>query len=201
MNSNLIQPIDGNITSRKIPDAATQSVSEQNSNSKNTVTQPQNHINPNANENLGNVYIIMDSNRKFKNFKELLSEENPNGLITIINCGNVNSAENILESPEIVKPSKILLHIGVSGIYEQHLQDLAFNLRNLAEKFHRKFKCQVFLSDVTPKGGYYEGHVHAVNQELTYQPRNTHIKKVDNKNLESSHLHDDRHLQRSKVQG
>ena len=56
--------------------------------------------------------------------------------------------------------------------------------------------CRVFLSDVTPRGNYYEGHVHAVNQELTYHLRNTHIKKVDHKNVESIYLYDDRRLRR-----
>ena len=126
----------------------------------------------------------MDSNRKFINFKELLPEENPNGSITVITCGNVNSAENILKSSKIVKASKILLHIGVNDIDEQHPQDLAFNLRNLAEKFHGKFNCQVFLSDVAPRGDYYEGHVHTVNQELTNQLRNIHIKIVHQKKIE-----------------
>ena len=73
LNPIIIQPIEGNITSRKTPDATTQSTSEQNSNTKNTITQPQNHTNPNANENVGNVYITMDFNRKFINFKELMS--------------------------------------------------------------------------------------------------------------------------------
>ena len=71
LNPNLIQPVKGKITSRKTHDATKQSVTKQNSNSKNIATQPQNHTNPNANENQGNVYIIMDSNRKFINFKEL----------------------------------------------------------------------------------------------------------------------------------
>ena len=65
-------------------------------------------------------------------------------------------------------PSKILLNTGVNNIDDQHPQDLVFNLRNLTEKFHRKFECQVFLSDVTPTEDYYEDNVHAVNQELTY---------------------------------
>ena len=140
-------------------------------NPKVTVTQPQNHTNANTNEHQGNVYIIMDSN-----------EENPKGSITLITCENVNSAESILKSLEIVALIKILLHIGVNDIYEQHPRDLAFNLRNLTERFHWKFKSQVvFLSDVTPREEYFEGHVHAVNQELTEKPRNTHIKRVDHK--------------------
>ena len=51
---------------------------------KKKFTQPQNHTNLNANENQGNVYSIMGSNGKFINFKELQSEENSNGSVTLI---------------------------------------------------------------------------------------------------------------------
>ena len=89
--------------------------------------------------------MIMDSNRKFINFKELLSKENSNGSITVIPCENVNSAEGILKSPKIVKPSKMLLYIYVNDIDEEHPQYLAFNLTNLAEKFRRKFELPSIL--------------------------------------------------------
>ena len=141
----------------------------------------------------------MDSNRIFTNFKELLAEENLNGSITVIPGGNLNSAESILKFPKIVNTSKILLHIVVNDIDEQYPQDLAFNLKNLSEKSHRKFSS--ILIRRSPRGDYYEGHVHPVNQEITYQLRNTHIKGVDHKNLEPRHLHNDRHLRRNKVQG
>ena len=97
-------------------------------NSKITVTQSQNHTNPNVYEHQGNAYIIMDSH-----------EENANGAITLITCENVNSGESILKYPKIVALIMILLHIGVNDIDEQHPQELAFNLRNLAERFRKKF--------------------------------------------------------------
>ena len=176
LNSDLIKSIKGKITSRKTPDVTTQSLDQQNPYSKNRATHPQNHSNPNVNKNQGNTYIIMDSNRIFTNFKELLAEENLNGSITIIPGGNLNSAESILKFPKIFNPSKILLHIVVNDIDEQHSQDLAFNLKNLSEKSHRKFSS--ILIRRSPRGDYYEGHVHPVNQEITYQLRNTQIKGI-----------------------
>ena len=127
---NRIQPVEQNPASWKAPAATTQSVPEQNSNWKITVTvTPQNHTYPNANENQGKLYIVIDCN-----------EENPNGSITVIASKNVNSAESILKFPKLVNVIKILLHIGVNDIDEQHPQDLAFNLRDLTERFHRKVK-------------------------------------------------------------
>lgn len=90
----LQQSVQRNLTSVKSLNATTQSISDQNSDIKNTVTQPQSHNNPNTNESQRNVYIIMGFNRKFTNLKELVSQENTNGSVTVIPCGNVNSAVN-----------------------------------------------------------------------------------------------------------
>ena len=57
----------------------------------------------------GNIFIIMDSNRKFICFKKLLAEElyDPNKSIITIPCGNINKARNILKSHNSSNPSKI----------------------------------------------------------------------------------------------
>ena len=54
-----------------------------------------------------NIFIIMDSNRKFICFKKLLAEElyDPNTSIITTPCGN--KARNILKSHNISNPSKI----------------------------------------------------------------------------------------------
>ena len=90
----LQQSVQRNLTSIKSLNATTQSISDQNSDIKNTVTQPQCHNNPNTNESQRNVYIIMGFNRKFTNLKELVSQENTDGSVAVIPCGNVNSAVN-----------------------------------------------------------------------------------------------------------
>ena len=145
----------------------------------------------------------MDSNRKFINFEELLADGHPNSSVIVIPCGNINSAKKILNSQKIVDPLKILLHIGVNDVDDYHLQDLAFQLKNLAEKFHNKYGCQIFVSYVTLRNDHYESHVQAVNQELSYQLRrsHSHVIKIEHKNLQSGHLYDDRHLRRNKIQG
>ena len=71
----LQQSVQRNLTSIKSLNATTQSISDQNSDIKNTVTQPQSHNNPNTNESQRNVYIVMGFNRKFTNLKELVSQD------------------------------------------------------------------------------------------------------------------------------
>ena len=62
----------------------------------------------------------MYSDRKFVNFRELLSNETKDGgQIVVIQCGNVRKAEALMTSPKIRDPSKILIHVGVNNIDDQ----------------------------------------------------------------------------------
>ena len=51
-----------------------------------------------------NIYIIMDSNRKFINFKELLLTEEEETNPVVIPCGNIKRAEEILKTNQIDSP-------------------------------------------------------------------------------------------------
>ena len=95
----------------------------------------------------GNIFRIMDSNRKFICFKKLLAEELCDQKISIITipCGNINKARNILKSHDISNPSKILLHVGINDIDNEHTEDIAYMLKQLVEEYQKKFKCKVFL--------------------------------------------------------
>ena len=55
----------------------------------------------------------MDSNRKFIDFGELLSNEIVHGgRVAVIPCGNVRKAEALINSSKITDPSKLLIHVG-----------------------------------------------------------------------------------------
>ena len=55
-------------------------------------------------KNKRNIYIIMDSNRKFINFKELLLTEEKETNPAVIPCGNVKRAGEILKTNQIDSP-------------------------------------------------------------------------------------------------
>ena len=60
-----------------------------------------------------NIVILMDSNRKFIEFRKLLSNETEDGgPIVVIPCGNVRKTETLPNSPKFTDPSKILIHVG-----------------------------------------------------------------------------------------
>ena len=79
----------------------------------------------------------MDSNRKVICFKELLAEgsSDSNTSIVVIPCCNLNKVRNILQSQQITDPSKILLHIELNDIDNEHLEDVAYNLKTLADEY------------------------------------------------------------------
>ena len=135
-----------------------------------------------------NIVILMDSNRKFIDFRELLSNEKEDGGQTR------GKAETLMNSPKIMDPSKILIHVGVNDIDDQYPEDIANNLVSIAKKFQEKFTCKVYLSDITPRNDHFQGHVQAVNQMLAYKTSKSNIQKVSHSNLSPNYLHDDRHL-------
>ena len=144
----------------------------------------------------------MDSNRKFINFKDLLAREFNNKLTPIvIPCGNIRKAESILNSTQISTPHIILLHIGINDLDDQRPENIALKLKELSESFQNKFNCEVFISGVTPRGDHYQNHVHEVNNRLKLLLSSSTVKLITHKNLNPSHLHDDRHLRRNKNQG
>ena len=88
----------------------------------------------------------MDSNRKFIDFRELLSSETEDeGQIVVIPCGNVRKAETLMNSPKITDPSKILIHVGVNDIDDQYSEDIANNFVSIAKRFQEKFERKVHL--------------------------------------------------------
>ena len=83
----------------------------------------------------------MDSNRKFIDFRELLSSETEEGgQIVVIPCGNVRKAETLMDSPKIMDPSNIFIYVGVNDIDDQYPEDITNNLVSTTKKFQEKFK-------------------------------------------------------------
>ena len=144
----------------------------------------------------------MDSNRKFICFKKLLAEELSDQIASIITipCGNINKARNILKSHTISNPSKILFHVGINDIDNEHPEDIKYKLKLLAEECKEKFKCEVFLLCITSRKDQYRQDVEMINHNQNGLLRNSNIKRVKHSNIKSQHLHDDRHLKRNRNQ-
>ena len=106
----------------------------------------------------------MDSNQKFISFEKLFAEElfNQNASIITIPYGNINKAKNLLKS-HISIPSKILLHVGINNIDNEHPEDIAYKLKFLAEEYKEKLKCKVFLLDITPGKDQYHQDIKMIN--------------------------------------
>ena len=126
-------------------------------------------------------------------FRKLLSNETVDGdQIVVIPCGNVRKAETLIYSPKVTDPSKILIHVGVNDNDDQYPEDIGNNLVTIAKKFQEKFKCKVYLSDMTPRNDHCQGHIQAVNQMLACKTSEINIQKVGRSNLSPNYLRDDR---------
>ena len=143
----------------------------------------------------------MDSNRKFINFKELLLTEEEETSAVVIPCGNIKRAEEILKTNQIDSPHQIILHTGINDIDTQDTRDIAVKIKTLAEAYQTRFNCEVFVSEVAPRGDQYNSHVNTVNKELRHHLSNSMVKRISHENLNPSHLHDDRHFRRNKTHG
>ena len=143
----------------------------------------------------------MDSNRKFINFKELLLTEEEETNPVVITCGNIKRAEEILKTNQIDSPHQIIMHIGINDIDTQDTSDIAVKIKTLAEAYQTRSNCEVFVSEVTPRGDQYNSHVNTVNKKLRHHLSNSMVKRISHESLNPSHLHDNRHLRRNKTHG
>ena len=91
-----------------------------------------------------------------------------------------------LKSYNISNLSEILLHVGINDIDNELPEDIAF-------------KCEVYLSDITPRKDQYNQDVEKINYNLNSLLANSHIKRVKHSNIKSQHLYNDRHLKRSNL--
>ena len=148
-----------------------------------------------------NIYIIMDSNRKFINFKELLLTEEEETNPIVAPCRNIKRAEEIVKINQIDSPHQIILHIGINDIDTQDTRDIVVKIKT-TEAYQTRFKCEVFLSEVT-SGDQYNSHVNTVNKELRHHLSNSVVIRISHEklNLNPFHLHDDRNLRRNKTHG
>ena len=80
-------------------------------------------------------------------------------------------------------------------------EDIAYKLKLLAEEYKEKFKCEVFLSDITPRNDQYHQDVEIRNHNLNSLLTNSHIKRAKHSSIKSQHLRDDKHLKRNRNQG
>ena len=148
-------------------------------------------------ENEKNMVVIMDSNRKFINFNQLLGGNLKKGKLIVIPCSNITSAEKILESHQIYNPSRILLQIGINDIDNTDPENVAKD--QVAEKFKAKYKCQVYISDLTLRKDDLQDAVKEVNTLIVNKLiNNAELIRVDNSNINTNHLYDIRHLKRIK---
>ena len=146
-------------------------------------------------ENEKNIVVIMGSNRKFINFNQLLGGHLKKGKLIVIPCSNITSAEKILESHQIDNPSRILLQISENDYDNTDAENVAKD--QAAEKFKAKYRCQVYISDITLRKDGLQDAVKETNTLIVNKLiNNAELIRVDNSNINTNHLYNIRHLKR-----
>ena len=88
------------------------------------------------NQNINNsrnqiIVILMDSNRKFIDFRELLTNEIVDGgQNVVIPCGNVRKAEDLINSPKIIANQTLAYKISKSNIEKVSRKNLSPNYQH-----------------------------------------------------------------------
>ena len=70
------------------------------------------------------------------------------------------------------------MHIGINDIDTQDTRDIAVKIKTLAEAYQTKFNCEVFVSEVAPRGDKYNSHANTVNKELRHHLSKSMVKGV-----------------------
>ena len=97
----------------------------QKANNKINTTPLSQTINNSRNQN---IVILMDSNRKFIDFRELLTNEIVDGgQIVVIPCGNVRKVEDLINSPKITANQTLAYKILKSNIQKVSHNNLSSN--------------------------------------------------------------------------
>ena len=140
--------------------------------------------------------VLMDSNRKFIEFSNLLKDKE----VVVIPCGSVDTANNILRSKNI-KSDEILLHIGVNDVEVKEPNVVFKEMANLARRLLENNCRKLYLSMVTTRKDHLSKSVGMVNtlirQELSAEIQNQLIVIIDHPNITSHKLHDKKHLSKN----
>ena len=69
-------------------------------------------------------------------------------------------------------------------------EDIVHKLKLLAEEYREKFKCEVFLADITTRKNQYQQDVKIINHDLNSLLAYRHIKNVKHSNIKSCMMTD-----------
>ena len=65
-------------------------------------------------------------------------------------------------------------------------EDIVHKLKLLAEECREKFKCEVFLADITTRKNQYQQDVEIINHDLNSLLAYSHIKNAKHSNIKSN---------------
>jgi hypothetical protein len=113
----------------------------------------------------------------------------------VIPASGISDAEEFIDRAHMHNPEGILLHIGVNDIGNgAEPAALSDRILKLAIRAHENFACPVYISAITPLS-YFEKEVNRCNDSTRKATQQyPGLSFISNRNINSNHLADDRHL-------
>ena len=150
----------------------------------------------NSNKGRKKLTILMDSNRKYINFKELFTDRD----IEVLKCGSTESVNKVIKNKKIVS-DEVLIHVGINDIEVEEPNVVAMNIVNIAKNLKNKHK--LYISEITMRNDHLATNVSMTNalvkQKLQKEIEEEEIILITHKNINSHELlFDKKHLNKNR---
>lgn len=154
--------------------------------------------NPQSKLFFADVIILMDSNRKFINTKQLY----PGKKTSIIQCATLDKAKMILQNPKFATPQVIILHVGVNDVESSSVAVICNKFKECIDVISRSYpRTKIIISEVTPRNDDLLPNVNEVNQFLRKNlpdcTNSRNLSIMGHPNLDVDCLFDIKHLSRN----
>ena len=150
----------------------------------------------NVSRKVQKIVMLMDSNRRHIDFHTLCPETE----IVMMRCGVAPDVANAIEQ-NLGSPTNVIIHVGTNDVEHAEPALVAERITGVARRASERFgAAAVSVSLIPPRSDKLNEAVTEVNERL----RTTDwqgIKLIEHKDIETRHLHDSKHLSRSRLEG
>ena len=141
------------------------------------------------------LVLLMDSNRKF-----IIKDRHINrDKVEIIKVSTAEELLCIVEEYDFSEAKHIVISTGTNDTDKLEPDNIVQHLVHGAQEMKKMYPRQhVYLSELLPRREYAQSETKQINTLLNKQkPSNVHI--IDHQNLNTRHMHDDKHVSRNAV--
>ena len=145
------------------------------------------------------IVLLMDSNRKFNKPKDLLLGSGDK-LSTIIKTSTAAEIMGIINVLDLSQTQHIILSTGTNDTDDTEVGEIVHLIVDAAEQIHNMYPdMNIYVSELLPRKELAQRETAQINKKLVEILPPT-IHRITHSNLNSRHMHDDKHVLRKYVQ-